>query len=393
MSRGRALALAARLGAAVALTACDPDGLLEAEAADCARQAPRALGARRATLVNAYFLQEQATRSLRRAGNVPPPVLDEVYGKARAMGVGMVRTWAFNDGPRKAGDSAMQVGPLQYDEVALRGMDWVLARAQFHGLKLVLPLGNGWSDYGGAPQYVAWAGLPAPREQDGRFFTHPEVVALYRAHLSRFLDRINTVDGHRYGDHPAVAAWEVLNEPRGEELSQDGVQLRAWIDVVAAHVKRLAPSHLVGTGEEGFDEGKGSSYALNVASPHIDFGGVHLFPETWGWPSHEIARRGAQWIRSRAELAELAGKPFIVGELGLRNDGALPLEARRAIYRGWMSCAQTVGSAAMGPWMLANDARPESWDPHTFYWRDGTAAADAGNRYVDVMIELADLLR
>ena len=53
----------------------------------------------------------------------------------------------------------MQVAPGVYDEVALRGLDLVLARAHVHGVRLVLPLANRWDAYGGQRQYVAWAGL------------------------------------------------------------------------------------------------------------------------------------------------------------------------------------------------------------------------------------------
>lgn len=352
--------------------------------------------------VNAYFLQEEAARALRR-GEPGSDVVEEVLGKAAAMGATVVRTSAFNDGPAKAGDSAMQVAPLDYDEVSLRGLDLVLTRASAHGLRLVLPLGNYWDDYGGARQYVAWAGLRAPVEGDARFFTDPRVVSMYRAHVSRLLDRVNTFDGIRYGDHPAVLAWEILNEPRGDGLDREGRQMRAWVDELAAHVKRLAPAHLVGTGEEGLDGAAGdalgavwgrfvpwlfrggSSFALNTASPWVDYASVHVFPESWGVPRRWLAAAGAQWIDARARIARGLGKPLIVGEFGLPAGGALSLEERRAVYAGWFRCARSAGTALAAPWMLANDGRPAEWDPHTFYWRSGTELADPSNLYADLV--------
>ncbi|HET7753967.1 MAG TPA: glycosyl hydrolase, partial [Anaeromyxobacteraceae bacterium] len=194
---------------------------LEADAAACAAAPLTPLPGldRHVVGVNAYFLQEEAARALRR-GEAGSTVVDEVLGKAVALGAGVVRTSAFNDAPAKAGDSAMQVGPLDYDEVSLRGLDLVLERAVAHGVRLILPLGNYWDDYGGARQYVAWAGLPSPVEGDARFFTDARVVSTYRAHLRNLLSRVNTLDGIRYGDHPAVLAWEILNEPRGDGLDR-----------------------------------------------------------------------------------------------------------------------------------------------------------------------------
>jgi mannan endo-1,4-beta-mannosidase len=368
--------------------ACGDPRDLEEEASSCVAAPGRPFPGFAATAValNAYYLQEEAARAVRR-GDAAPGVLYEVLGKAVALGVRVVRTNGFNDDPRKAGDSAIQVAPLAYDEVALRGLDLVLARAQAHGIRLVLPLGNYWDDYGGARQYAAWAGLPSPRRGDPRFFTDRAVVRHYGAHVAALLSRVSSVDGLRYGEHPAVLAWELLNEPRGDGLDRSGAALRAWVDEIGSVVKAHAPGHLVGTGEEGLD-GPGSSFALNSASPFVDYASVHLFPEEWGVPSGALAGFGAAFIGRRAAQAAALSKPLLVGELGLRNDG-LPLAERRAIYRGWLACARRSGAAGAALWLFADDARPDAWDPYTFRWLDGTDPADPANRYADLVRDAA----
>jgi mannan endo-1,4-beta-mannosidase len=337
--------------------------------------------------LNAYYLQEEATRALRR-GEATSAVLEEILGEAAALGVRAVRTNAFNDDAAKIGDSAMQVAPLEYDELALRGLDLVLARARVHGVRLVLPLGNHWDAYGGARRYVAWAGLRAAREGDSRFYTEPAVVDHYRAHVAALLDRVNTVDGYRTGDHPAVLAWELLNEPRGTGLRDGGRALRAWVDDLGATVKRLAPGHLVATGEEGHED-SGASFARNSASPYVDVASAHLYPEAWGVAAHDTAAFGAAWISGHVALARGLGKPLLVGEFGLRGDGAFGLEQRRAVYRGWLTCARRSGAAGAAPWLFVNDARPRSWDPYSFAWLDGTAPEDPRNELVDLVVEAA----
>ena len=393
--------------------ACGEDSLevLREEAADCPEAPAMRLGAApsAAVMLNAYYLQEAAARDVR-WGRTESPTVEETLAKAAALGAWAVRTNGYNDAADKRGDSALQVARLQYDEVALRGLDLVLTRASAHGVKLVLSLGNYWDAYGGTRRYVEWAGLPSPEEGDARFFTERVVIEHYKAHISRLLSRINTFDGLRYGEHPAVLAWELLNEPRGKGLDREGVAMRAWVDEVAAVVKAYAPGHLVGTGEEGFDtswagyderfwraaasssffEG-GTSFRLNTASPFIDFASVHFYPELYGVKPGATARAGAHWFSEHAAIARELGKPLFIGEFALRNHGGLPLEARRALYRGWFRCAWRTGVGASGPWMFANDARPDDWDDFTFYYRDGTVPADPRNRYADLIIEAAAL--
>jgi len=387
VSRARA-ALAA--GTLASLLAACGDGIpadaLEEAASSCP-DAPRlALPgfSRGLVLVNAYWLQEEAARALRR-GDPMAARVEEALGEAAALGIAVVRTNGFNDDPAKAGDSAIQTAKLVYDETALRALDLVLARAHAHGVRLVLPLGNFWNDYGGARQYVAWAGLPDPRTGDRRFFTDRAVVEHYRAHVTSLLSRVNTFDGIRYGEHPAVLAWELLNEPRARWPPRGRAALRAWVDELGALLRSLAPGHLVGTGEEGVDA---AQLALDLASPYVDYGSLHLFPEKIGRHGPFAAAAGADLIASRAWLAHAAGKPLVVGELGLRRDG-LPLEARRAIYRGWFACARRTGVAAAGPWMLAHDDRPDAWDAYQFKWLYGTPPEDPANQYVDILRDAA----
>jgi mannan endo-1,4-beta-mannosidase len=393
--------------AVLLLTGCGlgPDDL-EAIAAACPELPLRPFPGYSRSLVglNAYYLQEESTRAVRR--DLPhSPEVEETLSEARALGATFVRTWAFNDDAKKWGDSALQLIPGEYDEVAWRGLDRVLARAHELGLRLILPLGNYWDDYGGARQYVRWGGALDAQEGDARFFTHRPTIDLYRQHVRTLLDRVNSVDGHRYGAHPAVLGWELLNEPRTKDLSaQDYL---SWVEEVAAQVKALAPGHWVGTGEEGLDQslagydrafwgataphlfsGAGG-FGHSLAAPSVDFASIHLFPESWDIPPGQIAEAGARWISEHAALAHQAQKPLLLGEFGLRNQGAFTLEERRAMYRGWLSCAARVGLAGAAPWMFANDSRPDGWDLHTFSWREGTAPEAPGNRYADLLGEAA----
>jgi mannan endo-1,4-beta-mannosidase len=331
--------------------------------------------------------------------------MEEVFAKASAMGIPVLRSWAFNDAPDKAGDTAIQVGPLQYDEIALRGLDLVLSRASAHGIQLIMPLANYWNDYGGIRQYGVWSGFPEAVQGDPRFFTERRVIEHYKEHLRRLMNRVNYFDGARYGDHPAVLAWELVNEPRNGSLDGDGEQLRTWIDELAGHLKSLSKGKLIGTGEEGFESSyqgydesfwrhaapqlfeNAGHFHKNLESPSIDFASIHFFPESWGIPSDQAAAAGARWLSEHARWARRIGKPVLLGEFGLRNNGSFDLAERRAIYAGWLTCARRAGIGASAPWVFAYDTRPDGWDLHTFYFRDGTRPDDPRNRYADLIIQ------
>jgi mannan endo-1,4-beta-mannosidase len=371
-------------GCLISCAPVTPDEL-QKEASNCPDEMTTGLAARPYFVaLNAYYLQEEGARALRQ-GLPLSPTVEEVFAKASTMGVPVLRSWAFNDSAGKAGDTAIQVGPLQYDELAFRGLDLVLWRASAHRIQLVMPLANYWNDYGGIRQYLVWDGLPDPVEGDPRFFQERRVIEHYKEHLRRLMDRVNYFDGIRYGDHPSVLAWELLNEPRNAGLDREGEQLRSWIDELAGHVKSLSRGKLVGTGEEGFEP----SFRKNLQSPHIDFGSVHFFPESWGIPPAAVASAGAHWLYEHARWSKAIGKPLLLGEFGLRNRGSFGLAERRALYAGWLSCARRTGIAASAPWLFAYDARPESWDRHTFYFRDGTRPEDPRNQYPDLIIEAA----
>lgn len=355
----------------VSATACELPSVAELERqADCPVDpgtiAPYATPMNRG--FNAYYLQEETTRALR-AGQ-PTGVLEEVLEKAAALEVRTIRTWAFNDSAEAIGDSTLQTAPLVYDEVALRALDHVMAAAYEHRISLVLTLGNYWNDYGGIRRYVDWAGLSSPQEGDERFFTDEKIRAHYRQHIQNLLQRLNTVDGKRWAEHPAVLYWELLNEPR---VSDD--KLQPWFAEMAAAVRAISPSVKLSSGQEDFSD---QSSGLDVES-------MHLFPESWGWSRTKTAKQGRDFIVEHATRARAADRPLLFGELGLRNEGNFDLEERRALYRGWLRCAEAQGAAAALIWMFANDARPDAWDRHTFYYRDGSMPDDARNRYADLL--------
>ncbi|MFE1357316.1 hypothetical protein ACFW6T_35675, partial [Kitasatospora phosalacinea] len=98
---------------------------------------------------NCYYLHQQSHY-----------MIDAVLNDAAAMGLTVIRAWAFADGDGHS-YRALQPEPFSYDEAAFDSLDYAVQKAGQLGLRLVLPLVNNWPDYGGMQQYVSWfLGLP-----------------------------------------------------------------------------------------------------------------------------------------------------------------------------------------------------------------------------------------
>ena len=264
--------------------------------------------------VNCYYLMTFAADPALR------PRVDEVLTEARDMGLTLIRTWGFNDG---SGWNALQTAPGVYDETVFLGLDYVLDRCRALGLRVVLPLVNNWVDYGGMDQYVAWSPTATTHDQ---FYTDSNCRAMYRDHASAMINRVNSMNGIRYGDDPTIFAWELANEPRCPS-DKTGNTLVAWITEMSAYLKSEDPNHMVSVGSEGFyDDNSGPWYlngweGVDFIRDHqvadIDYAGAHCWPDSW---SLNLATTMAFLSRQITDARDVIQKPFMLGEFGKQRD-------------------------------------------------------------------------
>jgi len=166
-------------------------------------------------------------------------MIDDVFETMQRNGMQVVRTWGFSDGKALyAGDGdgvangnegcALQPEPRLYYEPTWVKMDYVIQSAGEHGIRLILPLVNHWSDldveggrngFGGMGQYLEWCGV-ARYDCGGRlinkaaFITDPCAKQLYKDYIHYTLNRENSLTHIHYKDDPTILAWELANEPR-----------------------------------------------------------------------------------------------------------------------------------------------------------------------------------
>lgn len=311
---------------------------------------------------NCYYLHES-----------PHEVIDEVLHAATAMGMSVVRCWAFNDGPDR--EMALQPAPFVYPEDAFDSLDYTVFKAGELGLKLIFPLVNNWPDFGGMQQYVAWhLGLPDDSYGENlhhdRFYTDPSIRACFMAYVKHVITRTNRYTGLRYSEDSTIMAWELANEPRNRS-DQSGQGIYAWAHDVSTYIKVLAPHQLVAVGDEGFglpelgDKGypysasEGNRWRAVTTLSAIDYATVHLYPQSWSQSSAfgiDPVGWGKQWITDHAVLGRQMGKPVVLEEFGLKIEpetGIPSSDARDHAYEEWLVSAEDSGFAGTQFWILA----------------------------------------
>jgi mannan endo-1,4-beta-mannosidase len=342
----------------------------------------------------------------------PKPVVDDLFEAAQALDLKVLRVWGMLDrgsldgtvpnvdgNGQKDGVYFQYWDPLQkrpaYNdgEDGLEHLDYVLAAAAKHDIKLIIVLVNNWHEFGGIDQYLTWYG----KNRHHEFFTAPETKQAYRAWLSHLIGRKNSKNGRLYREDPSIFSWELANEPRCNDGGNfdapdgwDSTTLTGWADEMSAYVKSLDPNHLVSVGDEGFLDGGGQHWAYDAkdgvdhaaltALPSVDFGTFHLYPEDWATPPGFDEK----WILDHLQVARDLGKPTLLEEYGAKvartperlGEVSRGWQARHERYRRWNELLLENGGNAALSWMLAGrdiaGARYPDYDGFAFYRDDAT---------------------
>jgi len=332
--------------------------------------------------------------------------IDRQMMEAERNGLSVLRTWAFDDS--STDPYAFQTAPGVYNEVAFQKLDYIMASARKHHIRVILTLENHWEAYGGISQLASWLNLP----NKYAFFTDAKAQALYQQYAAHLVNRVNTVTGVAYKDDPTVFAWELMNEPRmdctydptptHQYCDPSGQKLRAWIGMMSGYIKNLDPRHMVSTGSEGHgciplypgsvasqasftpdqsctssqtggpgfqwagsQEGDNNDamYVQNV--PTVDFFSFHPYPNE-SWANFTLPQTNALIAGITKEGRDL-GKPVVMEEYGVKksyglNQGGALLQpsdpaftaTRIQWYQDMLDTFYGAGGAGSNVWMLAD---------------------------------------
>ncbi len=213
--------------------------------------------------------------------------VDAIMNEAAAMGASVIRFSAYQ---------TFTAGGTDFSRI-----DLLVEQARRHGLKLIPVLENQWPDCTrGGYKYAAWyrSGYRRP----------------YGGYRQSFTDHVRAVVS-RYRDEPAILMWQVMNEAESRTVlwEEDGEALFSFAEDIGILVKSLDDRHPLCLGTSGLQRpgSGGEDYRRLAGIGFYDVVEAHDYgAETVPWP--EIIRQ------ARADAGE-AGKPFIIGEVGVRS--------------------------------------------------------------------------
>jgi mannan endo-1,4-beta-mannosidase len=149
-----------------------------------------------------------------------------------------------------------------------------------------------------------------------------------------FLDWVRTIVP-RYRNSPAIAMWELANEPKADDVEV----MRAFFDDAGGLVHQLDPNHLLSAGT-ALPDGLGGAdgFLRLMSSPAIDVVSMHEYDAVADVSPH---------LDEVLDVAKRVDKPILVGEWGLfaGGDGARRSDADK--------CFSVDGRATVGKAKIA----------------------------------------
>ncbi|KAL4087953.1 hypothetical protein PRIC1_012384 [Phytophthora ramorum] len=260
------------------------------------------------------------------------------------------------------------VASINTKDNGLGYFDKVVAAAKAAGVKLVVPLVNNWSDYGGMDVYVKQLG----GKYHDDFYTDAKIKAAYKKYIATFVKR--------YKENDTIMSWELCNECRcagsGGGMPESGTcttkTINDWMTEMSAYIKSLDSNHLVATGSEGFMNTDSSVYLYsglsgvdfdaNLAIKSIDYGAYHTYPDGWSVDASEFVSWGRKWINDHAASGKKAGKPVVMEEYGVKSHNA-------SVYKAWSDAVYAAGSS-MQYWEFGLESLKTYRGDYTIYDTD-----------------------
>ncbi|MDB5166042.1 MAG: hypothetical protein JWM37_114 [Candidatus Saccharibacteria bacterium] len=246
----------------------------------------------------------------------PKSEIDNRIKVLKDSGLNTIRLWCFDKN-----------GTLTSDE--LGKLDYLIYRAGQNNIKLICVFGNTYNDYGGPANFEA--------ENNNSFFTSQVSRGAYKKYINYVMEHRSPYNGLTIKQQGAVAAWELINEPRIEG-QPNSTMLMTWTEDIAQYVASKDQEHLISPGTEGFTESyPGQAYneqhgssverlctleVITLCSGHMY--PKYLSPQAEGNTDYSKVGNTLHVWRS---LADKYHKPFYVGEVGF--DLALGNESAR----------------------------------------------------------------
>lgn len=247
----------------------------------------------------------------------------------RSYVISVVRTNDLATYPRHV------LAPGEFNAQAFESLDEVLMIANQTGVRVILPLVDNWSWWGGRAEYASFR-----KKSKDDFWTDPQIISDFKQTIRYVLTRTNSLTGVVYRDDKAILGWETGNEL---DSTLD------WTRQIGAYIKSLDTNHLV---IDGFTKNVRDEV---LKMPEIDMVTTHHYPGDKKSYKELVTEN---WEKAKGK------KPYFVGEFGFA-----PLAEMQSVF----DYVRESGISGALVWSL----RPHNRDGG-FYWHSEPAG---GNKY------------
>jgi len=293
--------------------------------------------------------------------------IDDILDTAKIMGARVVRSQTMGD--TVGCDLCIEPREGVFNPEAFQPIDYAIKAAHDRGLRLIVTLVGDCANcaMAGEGEYVRWKGRSDYKE----FFTNPDVIAGFEAHIGALLNHKNTLTGIAYKDDPTILAWENCNVcglgALGPEFTSNSAPYLRWIDTIGAYIQAIDRSHLYedNSGFFLFDQKALDATTPDIVTaeyyPHWDavFGmGQKTTAATFSEHAAKVTARGKVYVANEYgwDVTDwLAHRDFetvlknLESDANISGDGFWALQAHADEF-GWQPISAPVNSAGYSKW-------------------------------------------
>lgn len=197
----------------------------------------------------------------------------EIMATVKALGGTMVRAHTLG----VSTGNPLSIWPAQgvVNSQAFDAIDWAVAQARVHGVRLLVPLTDNYDYYhGGKYNFLRWAGFNLTQTSGAsnplvqQFYTNTTIVEAFKGYIRTLLTHVNVYTNLTYAEDPTIFAYETGNELSGPVFGDMDVPVE-WVRDIASFVKGLAPGKLVLDGTYGVNRSHFDVEELDLFSNHF----------------------------------------------------------------------------------------------------------------------------
>jgi hypothetical protein len=269
--------------------------------------------------------------------------VDDAMATASEMGATVVRSQTMGDSVGCAACIEPELG--RFNEEAFAHIDYALASARAHGIKIIPTIvGDDAAEGGTGCVYLRWRGISQPAcslINMAPFWTDQTVIGDVESHIAAVLNHVNVYTHVAYKDDPTILGWDLLN---------GGGSPVPWTREIVSYIRGIDARHLILSG------------SANAGIHGVDACVSFVYPH---W------RMGLAFVRPWIAQCKRKGKPFIAYEYGWDRTNYLTLTK----FTGFLDTLRQMPEiAGDGFWALQSHNDGHGWMPIPANTTDPAAA-------------------